>query len=736
MATARRTSTGQHDPQAGPPQDRAPRSRAPSRHTEEALRESEDRYRRLVELSPDAIIVHKQGVIEFANAATARLVGAQSPADLLGRSILQFVHPDSRPLVLTRLQRLRMGVNVSLVEERFIRLDGSAIDVEVAATPFTHEGTQAVQVVARDITDRRGAEASLRRQKEYLEALHETSLALMNRLDLKESLEAIVARAGALVGTPHGYMYRVLPGGEEIEATVVLGAFRDFRGYRMKRGEGMAGKVWDTGEPLLVEDYDSWPGRSPGFATGVFRAVVGLPLKSGTDVVGIIGLAHVEEGKDFDEEQIAMLGQFGGLASIALDNARLYTDAQRELSERTAAEEALRQSEEKYRTLVEQIPAITYTAEFGDQGTWRYVSPQIEAIMGFTQEEWTAQGNLWLRQLHPEDSARVRAEEKRSQRTGKPVTSEYRLLARDGRIVWVRDEAVVVPGSEGTPLLQGILFDVTERKRAEEERERALMMEREAGERLRALDEMKNTFLHAVSHELRTPLSAVLGFALTLEREDVEFTQQERHELVRRLASNARKLDQLLSDLLDLDRLDRGIVEPRRRPTDVAALVRRTVENSDVLGMRPVRIEAELVVVAVDAPKVERIVENLLANAIRHTPPDTTIWVRVTPDPGGVLIQVDDSGPGVPQEMRESIFEPFRQGPIERTHSPGVGIGLSLVARFAELHGGRAWVQEGPGGGASFRVFLPGGPLEGGQQLDYFSTGTPTREPYSVHEPS
>jgi PAS domain S-box-containing protein len=706
-----------------------------SRYAEETLRESEDRYRRLVELSPDAIIVHKQGVIEFANAAAASLLGAHSPDDLLGRSILQFVHPNSLPLVLTRLQQLRTGVNVPIVEERFIRLDGSTIDVEVAATPFTHEGTQAVQVVARDITDRRRAEAALRRQKEYLEALHETSLALMNRLDLKESLEAIMARAGALVGTPHSYMYRVLPGGEEIEATVVLGAFRDFLGYRMKRGEGMAGKVWETGEPLLVEDYDSWPGRSPGFATGVFRAVVGLPLKSGADVVGIIGLAHVEEGKDFDEEQIAMLGQFGSLASIALDNASLYTDAQRQITERTAAEEALRQSEVKYRTLVEQIPAITYTAEFGDQGAWRYVSPQIEAILGFTPGEWTAQGNLWLQQLHPEDSARVRAEERRSQRTGKPMFSEYRLLARDGRVVWVRDEAVVVPGSEGTPLLQGILFDVTERKRAEEERERALMMEREAAERLRALDELKNTFLHAVSHELRTPLSAVLGFALTLER-DVEFTQEERQELVRRLATNARKLDQLLSDLLDLDRLDRGIVEPRRRPTDVAALVRRTVENSDVLGMRPVRIEAELVVVAVDAPKVERIVENLLANAIRHTPPDTTIWFRVSPERDGVLIQVDDSGPGVPQEMRESIFEPFRQGPIERTHSPGVGIGLSLVARFAELHGGRAWVQEGPGGGASFRVFLPGGPLEGGQQLDYFSTGTPTSEPYSVQEPS
>jgi len=286
---------------------------------------------------------------------------------------------------------------------------------------------------------------------------------------------------------------------------------------------------------------------------------------------------------------------------------------------------------------------------------------------------------------------------------------EYRLLARDGREVWVLDEAVVVTDSDGHPQYShGILYDITDRKQAEEDLERALHIERQATERLRALDELKNTFLHAVSHELRTPLAAVLGFAITLEREEVQLPAPERKDIVRRLAANARKLDQLLSDLLDLDRLDRGILEPRRKPTDVAALVRRVVENSEVLGTRPVRVQAQLVVTPVDAPKVERIVENLLVNAGRHTPPDCTIWVKVTSHDGGALITVEDEGQGVPKDLQETIFEPFRQGPSAPAHSPGVGIGLSLVARFAELHGGRAWVEDRPGGGASFNVFLPG----------------------------
>jgi signal transduction histidine kinase len=106
-------------------------------------------------------------------------------------------------------------------------------------------------------------------------------------------------------------------------------------------------------------------------------------------------------------------------------------------------------------------------------------------------------------------------------------------------------------------------------------------------------------------------------------------------------------------------------------------------------------------------------VENLLVNAARHTLEDRRIWLRVMPHDGGVLIAVEDDGDGVPADLRDAIFEPFRQGPTVQSHSPGTGIGLSLVSRFAALHGGRAWVEDREGGGASFRVFLPGGPAAG-----------------------
>jgi PAS domain S-box-containing protein len=673
---------------------------------EDALRASEERHRRLVELSPDAIAVHVDGRLTFANAAAAALLGATHPQELIGTPVADLVHPAHRAVLEERARaETDEARSFPWLETKFVRLDGSVVDVEVAGVPFVHRGRTAGQIIARDISAWKRAEASLVQRNEYLAALHETTLNLMNRLGPQDVLQAAVTRAAALVGSKHGYIYKVRPGGEEIEVLVAIGAFRSWIGQRMKPGEGMAGKVWMSGEPMVVDDYDTWDGRSDAFPTGVFRAVVGLPLKTGDEVVGVIGVAHVDESRTFDSDEVELLGRFAGLASLAIENSRLHSAVRQELAERERAEHELRIAEAKYRMLVEQIPAITYTAAFGIE-PWTFVSPHIQAILGYTPEEWIASGDVWYLQVHPDDRAAAMEAEHHTQETGEPLLSEYRMLARDGRIVWIRDEAVVVE-VDGRRVLQGIMFDITERKRAEAELEAALHREREASTRLRALDDIKNTFLHAVSHELRNPLSAVLGFALTLDREDLDLSTDERRDMVSRIASNARKLDRLLSDLLDLDRLDRGIVEPQRRPTDVLDLIERTVEASGVTEGRSVHLEGERVMVSIDGPKVERIVENLLINAARHTPTGGAIWVRVRRERAGVLLIVDDEGEGVPDEIREEIFEPFRQGQGRPTHAPGVGIGLSLVARFAALHGGRAWVEQREAGGASFRVYLP-----------------------------
>jgi PAS domain S-box-containing protein len=302
------------------------------------------------------------------------------------------------------------------------------------------------------------------------------------------------------------------------------------------------------------------------------------------------------------------------------------------------------------------------------------------------------------------------------------VDQATKEVTRDGRIYDLAISAL--PDRQRQPGGHLVVArDVTERRQVEERlcaalnHERvatdrlaaALDRERAAAEHLRTLDELKSGFLQAVSHDLRTPLASVLGISLTLQRGRGQLSPADADDLLGRLAANARKLDRIVTGLLDLDRLDRGIVELRRERVDLASLVAGVVSEAgeELLDAHPVSLDLAPIQVLADAAKVERIVENLLANAARHTDPGTPIWVRVAPGDRGALLCVDDAGPGIPVEQRESIFRPFERGPGGATYAPGSGVGLALVAQIASLHDGQAWVEDRAGGGASFRVLLP-----------------------------
>ncbi len=235
---------------------------------------------------------------------------------------------------------------------------------------------------------------------------------------------------------------------------------------------------------------------------------------------------------------------------------------------------------------------------------------------------------------------------------------------------------------------------------------RLLADEAETTTDLREQNDLKDTLLHAVSHDLKGPLAGVLGAMQTIRRaEKLGLTEVEMHDLYGVIEQAGAKAARLVDDLLDLDRLDRGQLSIEREPTDVVGLARRAALEIPALSGHPVRVDGPDVLADVDGSKVERIIDNLLGNAARHTAPGTPIQVEVRPDPEGLTMIVEDQGPGVPDLMKEAVFEAFRQGDAARG---GVGIGLSLVRRFAELHGGSARVEDRPGGGARFVVRLPG----------------------------
>ncbi len=305
---------------------------------------SEQRYRLVVNTVQEVIFqVAPSGVWTFLNPAWTTLTGF-SLAESLGTPMLDYMHPDDRSLKYAVFQRLINGVEPSCrLQVRYGTKTGAYcwMDLHAQATHAPDGSLIGVSGTLMDITSRVQAEENLRRQNEELSALHDTALGLINQLDHHSLLEAVVTRATALLDTPHVYLYVV-----DVETnTIVLrsgtGVFARQVGYRLKRGSGLAGRVWESGRPLVVDDYLSWNGRQVDLDSLGLRAVVGIPLQAGAEVAGVIGLAYLEEGRRLTPDILPLLTRFGQLASLALENARLYAAAQQEVEERTRAEATL-----------------------------------------------------------------------------------------------------------------------------------------------------------------------------------------------------------------------------------------------------------------------------------------------------------------------------------------------------------------------------------------------------------
>ena len=327
------------------------------RRAEEALAASERRFRAGFERSVLGIaLADTAGVVIESNPALRRMLGYEA-AELRGLGIHDLTHPEDVAPNLDLLAELLAGRRDHYtLEKRYRHRAGHVVwgRLTVSALPDAAGRPQFLVGMVEDIDQRKQAEAALHRQNAYLTALHDTTLALLHRRESTGLLRDIVARAGALVGTPDGYIYLLEPDEAAMVASVGTGIFREGVGNRIARGEGIGGRVWATGQPLAVEEYDAWPGRKATLPAGRFHAIAGVPLTAAGRVVGVIGLAHVAAGRRFGAEELAILARFGELASLALENARLHEAARRELAEREAAEAALRRSEREYRHLFER----------------------------------------------------------------------------------------------------------------------------------------------------------------------------------------------------------------------------------------------------------------------------------------------------------------------------------------------------------------------------------------------
>jgi PAS domain S-box-containing protein len=364
---------------------------------------------------------------------------------------------------------------------------------------------------------------------------------------------------------------------------------------------------------------------------------------------------------------------------------------------------------------VEQLPLITYIdSPYSTDEAAAYVSPQIEEILGYGLEEWHASDSFFIDHLHPEDRDRVRESQRKARQHAESLELEYRFIAADGHVVWLKDSYTVVRDEVGKPsYTQGFAVDVTAQKQAERDREALLTQTQEQNERLRKLDRMKDEFIALVSHELRTPLTSICGYLELLLQDDVMAELPEAQlswlEVIDR---NAERLLRLVEDLLLTAQASAGNLALEKAELDVAAVLAQAVQASTPVaaarGISLICSTEPLPLTSGDRLRIGQVVDNLVSNALKFTPSGGTVDVRAYSHRSAVRIEVTDTGMGISDDEQSQLFERFfRTARAQEEAIPGVGLGLSISKAIVEAHDGRISVRSKEGVGTTFFVDLP-----------------------------
>ena len=508
--------------------------------------------------------------------------------------------------------------------------------------------------------------------------------------------------------------------------------------HKLTEKIGITRRIIKDRKTLYVPDIFNMPAkyefvREEGIPV---RSYVGVPLFLRDRVIGVFSIQS-NKANAYTSSQIFMLELLSRQVVVAIQNSRLYQQAQEEISERKLITAELKESEEKYRHLAGELDLRVKerTAEI-DATRQRLEMATHAGHLGIWERDLHAKHELWDDQMFvlfevtkspqgncfekryekilTEDLARLKEYDANAIPKNDGYFIDYRIVLGDGSTRTIQSQAAILPGDDGKPrYLIGVDRDITETKNAEE------ILKKANVEMERAL-RMKDEFLANMSHELRTPLNAILGISESLEEQITGSLNERQQKYVRTISESGRLLLSLINDILDLSKIEAGRMKLEVNDTELAPLIQSSVRLVKEIAHKKqiqINIKSDLKVsyVMSDERRLKQVFVNLLSNAVKFSKENSEIGIDVSGDINlkQVRIMVWDNGIGIAKSDIDRLFQPFSQldAGLDREHS-GTGLGLALVAQIIRLHGGRVEVESETGVGSKFSIILPWEPKE------------------------
>ena len=555
----------------------------------------------------------------------------------------------------------------------------------------------------QEIAERKRAEEALRRRADELAALQATVLDITAHHDLPTLLETIVERAAHLLDAPSGGMYLCQPDREEARVVVSYNTPDDYSGVVVRYGEGAAGTVAETGEPLIIDDYRTWHRRAEVYEEEhPFTAVASAPMTWQGTVTGVINVMDDVAHRRFTQHDLELLALFANHAAIAVENARLLEQARDEIAERRRTQEALRQSEERYRLHFENVSDVIYSLD--RELRIRNLTPSVERVLGYAPDELIGRRLPDSHVLAPEFAHEALADARRVLQ-GQRVSSIYQFIAKDGTRKWGEVSSAPLARNGEVEAVVSVARDVTKRREMEEQLRQQ--------EQLAAVGQLAG----GIAHDFNNILAAIILHAqMPLRDRDLSSSIE---RVLKTILEESHRAADLVQQILDFSRSAMMDTEPLSLVAQIQqaiTLLRRTIPENIHLATD---MEADPCIVEADATRIHQVLMNLALNAKDAMPEGGELRIAVkrltlAPDqeppaadmpPGAwAVLTVSDTGTGLSERVQEHLFEPFF---TTKEPGKGTGLGLAQVYGIVKQHDGFIDVDTAAGEGTTFTIFLP-----------------------------